>query len=96
MNELTLPDKVAMYVGGGLLVLGTVVIGLLEMALGSTHPVSGEGQIQHEALVPMEIRSYIIIVGLLIWGLYAIYKVVGTEPRAPGTPRRSIEPEKAD
>lgn len=96
MNELTVPDKIAMYAGGGLVVLGTVVIGLLEMFLGSSHPVSGEGQIQHEALVPIEIRSYIIILGLLIWGLYAVYKVVGTTPRTGGSTRQAVEPEQAD
>jgi len=96
MNELTIPDKIAMYVGGGLIVLGTVIIGLLEMLFGSGHPVSGEGQIQHEALVPLEIRSYIIIAGLLIWGLYAVYKVLGTTPRTGGSTRQPVEPEQAD
>jgi membrane-bound ClpP family serine protease len=95
MNELTIPDKIAMYVGGGLIVLGVVVIGIIEMALGASHPVSGEGQIVHEALVPIEIRSYIIIAGLAIWGLYAVYKVVGTTPRPPGR-TQAVEPEQAD
>lgn len=96
MDELTIPDKVAMYVGGGLIVLGTVVIGFIEMVGGSGHPVSGEGQIQHEALVPLEIRSYIIIAGLLIWGLYTIYKVVGTTPRGGKPTQQPAEPEQAD
>jgi hypothetical protein len=87
MSELTTADKIAMYVGGGLVVLGTVGIGLVEMIAGSPHPVSGEGQIVHEALVPLEIRSYIILVGLLIWGLYAIYKVVAIKPSAGATQR---------
>ncbi|MFB6301069.1 MAG: hypothetical protein ABEH65_12505, partial [Halobacteriales archaeon] len=47
----------------------------LEMLLGSPHPVSGEGQIVHEALVPLAVRSYIILAGLLIWGLTAIYNL---------------------
>lgn len=80
MTEHTLPTKIAQYAGGGLVVLGVVVIGLLEMVAGSTHPVTGEGQIVHEALVPIEIRSYIIIAGLLIWGLYAVYQVAAVQP----------------
>lgn len=80
MRELTTPDKIAAYVGGGLVVLGVVVIGLIEMIAGSTHPVTEEGQIVHEALVPVEIRSAIILLGLLIWAVYAIYKVVATSP----------------
>ncbi len=75
MSDLTTADRIAMYVGGGLVLLGTVGIGILEMAAGSPHPVSGEGQIVHEALVPLEVRSYVILSGLLIWGVYAVYKV---------------------
>ncbi|WP_254831846.1 hypothetical protein [Haloglomus salinum] len=80
MSELDTADKIAAYGGGGLVVLGTVVIGLLEVLAGSPHPVDGEGQIVHEALVPLEIRSYIIILGLLIWMFYAVYRVVATTP----------------
>jgi hypothetical protein len=80
MHTLTTADKVAMYVGGGLVILGTFVIGIIEMFFGATHSVTGEGQIVHEALVPLDVRSYIILIGLLIWGLYAVYKVVGTQP----------------
>lgn len=75
MSQLTTADKVAAYVGGGLVLLGTVVIGFVEILAGSPHPVSGDGQIVHEALIPLELRSYIILVGLLVWGLYAIYRV---------------------
>ncbi|MXR22247.1 hypothetical protein [Halobacterium bonnevillei] len=80
MSELNTADKIAAYGGGGLVVLGVFVIGLLEMFLGSTHPVSGEGQIEHEALIPLEVRSGIILLGLLIWAAYAVYKVVATTP----------------
>ncbi|WP_254823393.1 hypothetical protein [Haloglomus halophilum] len=80
MSELDTADRIAAYGGGGLVVLGTVVIGLLEVLAGSPHPVDGEGQIVHEALVPLEIRSYIIILGLLIWMFYAVYRVVATTP----------------
>jgi len=76
MSGLNTVDKFAMYVGGGLLILGTVGIGLVEMVGGSPHPVSGEGQIVHEALVPIEFRSYIILAGLLVLGIYSVYKVI--------------------
>jgi hypothetical protein len=96
MSDLTTADTIAMYVGGGLVVLGTFVIGLLEMVLGSSHPVTGEGQIVHEALVPIEIRSYIILLGLLIWGLYAVYKVVAVEPAPAGTAQPDVGAGQAD
>jgi len=76
MKQLTSADKFGMYVGGGLVVLGVVVIGLLEMLLGAGHPVTGEGQIVHEALFPLAVRSYIIMAGLVVWGLTAIYKLI--------------------
>jgi hypothetical protein len=88
MSELNTADKIAAYVGGGLVVLGVFVIGLLEMILGSTHPVTGEGQIEHEALVPLEVRSGIILLGLLIWAAYAVYKFVATTPASE--PRRTV------
>ena len=80
MNEFTAADRVAAYVGGGLVLLGVFGIGLLEIIAGSPHPVTGEGQIVHEALIPLDIRSYIIILGLLVWTGYAVYKVVATTP----------------
>lgn len=80
MNELNTPGKIAAYGGGGLIALGVVVIGVLEILLGSPHPVSGEGQIVHEALVPLGVRSSIILLGLLIWAGYGVYKVVATTP----------------
>jgi cytochrome b561 len=80
MAPLTTADRIAMYVGGGLVLIGVVLIGLIEMVAGTTHPVSGEGQIVHEALVALHLRSYIILAGLLIMGLYAVYRVVATKP----------------
>ena len=87
MSEFDTADAVAAYVGGGLVVLGVVGIGLLEIVAGSPHPVSSEGQIEHGALVPLEIRSYIIILGLLIWAGYAVYKAVATTPPAQSAGR---------
>ena len=88
MNELTTADRIAMYVGGGLVLIGTAGVGFLEVLAGSPHPVDAEGQIVHEALVPIEIRSYVILLGLLIWGLYAVFRVVATSPVSG--PRRTI------
>jgi hypothetical protein len=76
MSELTTADKIGMYVGGGLVVLGVVVIGLLDMLFGAGHPVNSEGAIEHAAVLPIDVRATIILLGLLIWGLVAIYKFV--------------------
>jgi hypothetical protein len=64
-----------LYGGGGLLLIGTLGIGLLEILAGAPHPVSGEGQIVHETLVPLTVRSSIMLLGLLLWGVYAASSV---------------------
>lgn len=79
MNTHTPTERIALYGGGGLLLLGTVGIGLLEIIAGAPHPVTGEGQIVHDALVPIGIRSSIILLGLLIWAAFAASRVV-SEP----------------
>jgi hypothetical protein len=81
MTQLTTADRIGMYVGGGLLLFGVFGIGLLEMLFGATHPVDSEGQIQHDALIDVEIRSYIMLAGLLVMGLVVLYKLVTGPPR---------------
>lgn len=81
MSDLTTADKIGMYGGGGLVVLGVVVIGLLDMLLGAGHPVNSEGAIEHAAVVPIDIRAGIILLGLVVWGLVAVYKfAAGSTP----------------
>ena len=80
MPEFTTADRIAADVGGGLVLLGVVLLGLLEMLLGAGHPVDAEGQIVHEALFPLEVRSSIILLGLAIWALYGVYRLVATTP----------------
>jgi hypothetical protein len=80
MTQLTTLERIALYGGGGLLLIGTVGIGLLEIVAGAPHPVTGEGQIVHEALVPLHLRSYVILLGLLLWGTYAVARVATKAP----------------
>jgi hypothetical protein len=88
MSNITVADKIAMYVGGGLVVLGVVVIGLLDMLLGAGHPVDAEGAIEHGAVIPIDIRAGIILLGLLVWGLVAVYKfAAGSMPSGPAAGR---------
>lgn len=94
MSELPTADKIGMYVGGGLVVLGVLVIGILDLVLGAGHPVDGEGAIVHEAIIPLDIRAYIILLGLVIWGLVAAYNLVGGQ--AASEPAGTTEPGAAD
>lgn len=94
MNDLTTADKIGMYVGGGLVVLGVVVIGLLDMLLGAGHPVNSDGAIEHAAVVPIDIRAGIILLGLVIWGLVAVYKFAAES--APPGPTAGQSPSSMD
>lgn len=82
MTDLSSTDRTVLTIAGALVVLGVVGIGLLEMLLGSPHPVTGEGQIVHEAIIPLAARSYIILLGFAIWGFYGIYRFLTTTPTA--------------
>lgn len=91
MSDLSAVDRVAMYVGGGLIVAGVVGVGLLELAVGATAPVTPEGQAVAEALVPATVRAGIVVLGLLVWGLCAVAKAVGS-PRGVGDTDTGVEP----
>lgn len=77
-------EEIAMYLGSGLVLFGTVAIGIIEMIGGHPQPVSEEGEIVAEALFPLPVRSYVILLGFVIWGLCAVYATV----LAPRTRRR--------
>lgn len=85
MPQLTSNDKTILTIAGALVLLGTAGIGLLEILAGSPHPVTGEGQIVHEALVPLAIRSYIILLGFLLLAVFGVYRVLTTTPSTSGT-----------
>ena len=88
-NGMTLADQIAMGIGGGLFLIGTVGIGLLELLAGNMNPmvvgtnadgetvnVIAEGAVetvQNAPLVPPNYRAYLLTFGLVILGVYAIY-----------------------
>lgn len=84
MTALTATERNVLLVGAGLVLLGTAGIGLLEILAGSPHPVSSDGQIVHEALVPLALRSYVILAGFLVWAGFAVYRFLTTTPTVSG------------
>jgi hypothetical protein len=80
MSELTTMERIGLYGGGILLMIGTVGIGLLEIALGAPHPVTGEGQVVHETLISLSVRSYIILLGLLLMAAYGVTNLLTKPP----------------
>jgi len=80
MSELSTMERIGLYGGAAFLLIGTVGMGLLEMALGAPHPVSGEGQIVHETLFSLSIRSYTMLLGLLLMAAYGVSNLVSKPP----------------
>jgi len=71
-------DRAAMLVGGALIVVGTVVLGLIETFVGNPSPVAvttEAGEVIAAPTIPPEIRAGLIGLGLLVWGLYGVYKL---------------------
>ncbi|WP_418281746.1 hypothetical protein [Halorubrum sp. DTA98] len=74
-------DGIAMALGGGLIALGIVVMGLINELAGSPHvPIEEEGAIVATPIVAPELRAYLIALGLLVWVVYAMYKLASPPP----------------
>lgn len=72
-------DRIAMLVGGGMIVIGTIVLGFVNTITNNPHlEVVEEGEVVAEPLVPPDLRAYLILLGLVVWLLYGLYKVVAT------------------
>lgn len=88
-ESLDTADKVAMVLGGGLLLVGIVVIGFVE-TLVSPHTLeetSTTGDvIVHTAISPT-VRAWLVALGLAVWLVYALYRLANS--RADVAVRRS-------
>lgn len=68
-----------MLIGGGLIVFATVVLGFLNVITNSPHmEVVEEGTVVAEPLIAPDLRAYLILLGLVIFLLYGLYKVTAT------------------
>ncbi|MFP4589937.1 MAG: hypothetical protein ACLFMX_02885 [Halobacteriales archaeon] len=72
-------DRIAMLVGGGLIVVGVIVLGFLNTITNSPHlEVVEDGTVVAEPLIPPDLRAYLVLAGLLVWLLFGLYKVTAT------------------
>lgn len=86
-RDLTLADRIAMILGGGLMLLGTAGLGLIEVLAGPPFaPVTGDGAIASGAVFGPDLRAYLVVIGMLILGLYAIYRVIAPALGVQDTP----------
>jgi|AntDeeMinimDraft_4_1070355.scaffolds.fasta_scaffold20561_2 hypothetical protein len=82
-------DKLAMYLSGGLLLLGVVVTGLIETLAGQPYgaaPQTNEaGEVIASPAVDPNIRTALVVAALLVLLLYAIYKLATPIEEEAGT-----------
>lgn len=93
MNEIDTMDRIAMYIGGGLILLALPVMGFIVVIAGSASPLytyqAGDttGRVLAPSLAPEGativtspifdpiLRGYIVLLGLVIFALFGIYKL---------------------
>ncbi|MFB6154017.1 MAG: hypothetical protein ABEJ27_07175 [Halodesulfurarchaeum sp.] len=74
-DQLDLADRIAMSLGGGLILLGVVGLGIIEILTGPPFgavPTESAGA----PSVPPDLRAWLVVLGVLVFGLYAIYRVI--------------------
>ena len=84
-------DTVAMGLSAALILLGTVVLGIVEVLAGEPYgaaPLTNEaGEIVATPAIDPAVRTGLVIAGLLVLALWAIYRIatpaIGPETTAP-------------
>ncbi|MUW13435.1 hypothetical protein GJ633_01280 [Halorubrum sp. CBA1125] len=73
-------DKAAMALSAGLLLLGIVGMGIVEILAGQPYspvPVTNEaGEVVATPLVDPVVRTGVVLAGIAVLGIYAAYKLV--------------------
>ncbi|WP_280586162.1 hypothetical protein [Halorubrum sp. Boch-26] len=73
-------DKAAMALSAGLMLLGLIGMGILEILVGAPYspaPITNEaGEVVATPLISPQIRTGIVLAGVAVLGLYAAYKIV--------------------
>jgi len=83
----TLIDKAAMALSAGLMLLGIVGLGIVELLAGQPYgpaPVTNEaGEVVAAPMVDPVLRTGLVLAGIAVLGLYAAYRIAtpveGTE-----------------
>ena len=86
-SPMSTADRAAMIVGGACIVLGTVVLGTLETIIGNPSPVpvtNEAGEVLATTTFPVEVRAGLVMLGLVVWLVYGLYRLVGPMGPAAG------------
>lgn len=92
-TDIDLIDRVALYVSGALMLLGIAVAGIVEILAGPPYgasPATNEaGEIVANPAVDPNIRTGLVMLGLLVLLLWGIYRMA--QPQLEGEPMRTPE-----
>ncbi len=79
-NDMDPIDRMAMLLGTGLMLLGIVVLGIVEVIAGEPYgavPLTNDaGNVVATPAVDPTIRTGVVVAGLIVLLLWAIYKLV--------------------
>ena len=79
----TIVDKVAMALSGALILLGVVVLGLVEILAGEPYspaPLTNDaGDVIASPMIDPNIRTGLVIAGLVVMLVWGVYKMVATD-----------------
>jgi len=79
-------QKATMALGGGLIALGIIGAGIVEILAGKPYgaaPLTNEaGNVVATPMVDPALRTGLVLAGLAVFGLYGLYQVVTPEEEA--------------
>jgi hypothetical protein len=79
-QHTTIIDKAAMALSGGLMLLGVVVLGIVEILAGQPYgaaPLTNDaGEVIATPMVDPTLRTGLVLAGLLVLALYGAYRLV--------------------
>lgn len=78
-QHTTVIDKAAMALSGGLMLLGVVVLGIVEILAGKPYsavPLTNDaGEIVATPMIDPTLRTGLVLAGLLVLTLYGLYRL---------------------
>ncbi len=83
LNEMDTVDRAAILAGTGLMLFGTVVLGLIEILAGEPYSpavITNEaGDVIATPLIDPNIRTGLVVLGVLILALWSVYKLLAVD-----------------
>jgi hypothetical protein len=93
-QHTTVIDKAAMALSGGLMLLGVVVLGIVEILAGKPYgavPLTNDaGEVIATPMVDPTLRTGLVLAGLLVLALYGGYRLVAPVEGEEATAQQEI------